>query len=471
MRTELLALLAALSLSACATSSIDGDLAAVRERTRAPVMANDLAADDVPVDARRDLVERLSRPIDADEAVRIALLNNRALRAELRELGIARGRLMQAGFLPNPRVEAELFPERDTEVELRVEFDLTQALLAPMRARAARADLDAAREGAASRVLELGLRTRAAFYALQASTERLALAQRSLDAFAAGRDAARALVEAGNIRELDAAQQVAAFERARVSVARMELEVADRREAMNRLMGAYASATEWTIRGELSPTPEQPTIPEHAETRALTASVSLRQMRMRLEATARRTGLSRSRGWIPDVAVDFHALYGNPDVNRDGSWRFGAGVSTTLPIFDQRRGDTRSLEAEFDGMMERYVGAAIDLRSEVRAAVNRARSAHGRARQYERVIVPAQREVLRQTMLQYNAMQIGVFQLLQARREELDAMLSAVDARREYWTAVAALEALMRGAPPLDAMPSLSNESAMPGADATSGGH
>jgi len=59
--------------------------------------------------------------------------------------------------------------------------------------------------------------------------------------------------------------------------------------------------------------------------------------------------------------------------------------------------------------------------------------------------VPAQQRVVRETLLQYNAMQIGVFQLLQAQREELDVELAHADALREYWSAVAALRALLAG--------------------------
>jgi outer membrane protein TolC len=72
-------------------------------------------------------------------------------------------------------------------------------------------------------------------------------------------------------------------------------------------------------------------------------------------------------------------------------------------------------------------------------------STHARAHQYETVIVPAQRTVLDQTMLQYNAMQIGIFQLLQARRELLDVELSRVDTLRDYWSAIAELQALTQG--------------------------
>jgi cobalt-zinc-cadmium efflux system outer membrane protein len=59
--------------------------------------------------------------------------------------------------------------------------------------------------------------------------------------------------------------------------------------------------------------------------------------------------------------------------------------------------------------------------------------------------VPAQARVTAQTLLQYNAMQLGIFQLLEARREEFDVELAYVETLREYWSASAELDAVLAG--------------------------
>jgi outer membrane protein TolC len=48
-------------------------------------------------------------------------------------------------------------------------------------------------------------------------------------------------------------------------------------------------------------------------------------------------------------------------------------------------------------------------------------------------------------LLQYNAMQIGVFQLLQARRDQLEAGRNYVATLLEYWRSRAALEQILMG--------------------------
>ena len=435
------------SLTACAGPSIRSDVQRVRELSRVEHLARVAELEVDPV-AAEDTSRLLDGELDADTAVRVALLNNRELRATLRELGVARGHLMQAGMLPNPVVEVEVMPERNSRLELRVEWDITSAVLAPRRARAMEPELAAARYRVAGAVVDLGYRVRVAFYAVLAAQQSLEVAQRMLDAYAAGRDAARAIFEAGNSAELDLASQEVAYERARITVAQLELDVATAREGLQRLLGAHGEDTAWNVTGQLEDVPSSVTLPDELETNALRASLELQATRERLESLARRTGVTRMEGWLPDVAVDLHALNGNPEDGALGGsrgWRFGGGVSVGVPLFDQRRGTTRALEAEFDALMERYYGMAVDLRSAAREARNRVVSAHARAQQYQAVILPAQARVTQQTLLQYNAMQVGISQLLQARREELDAQLALVATRREYWSAAAELEALLAG--------------------------
>jgi cobalt-zinc-cadmium efflux system outer membrane protein len=387
----------------------------------------------------------LGKPLDADAAVRIALLDNRELRARLAELGVARARVLEAGLVANPVFEVELLPERDSDMELRLEYEITSLILAPMKRRAEQHELEAARLEAAGAVVELGYGVRTAFYALQTAEQRLAFAQQTLDALAAGRDAAQALVDAGNIRQLDAATQVVGYERARITVAQVELEVASLREALHRLLGLHGEDTRWSVAPGLRPVPEQLPAMDGLESRVLAANLDLRAADKRLEALARRTGIARTEGWLPEVAMDVHSLRTDSETDGDSEWRWGGGVSVEVPLFDHGQGERRGYEAEFDALRERYQGLAIDLRSSARDASNRLRSAHARARQYEHVILPAQQTVLEQTLLQYNAMQIGVFQLLEARRELLSVQLAYADTLREYWSDQARFEALLSG--------------------------
>jgi outer membrane protein TolC len=435
-----------LLLGGCASTLAGPDIARVRSLTHAAALPDPLDGNDTT--SSREVAQILAQPLDVDSAVRLAMLNNRELRAAFHDLGIARGNLVQAGLLPNPVIEAGVPVEPEIRYEVGIEFDLTDAVLAPLRARVAASDLESARYRTAAAVVDLGFRVRSAFYAAQAAEQELTVARRTLDTLAAGRDAARALLDAGNIPELGLASQEAAFERARVMVAQLELEVARAREQLNTRLGLHGDQSRWSLRGPLPATRESEDIPRQLEGKVVEASLELAEARSRLDSVARRTGLSRAEGWLPEIALSAStaqvAHAGGPERER----RWGAGVTLSVPLFDRKQGRTHALTSEFDGLLDRYHAMAVTVRAAAREAASGLTSAHARARQYERVILPAQRRVTHQTLLQFNAMQVGIFQLLVARREELDAELAYVETLREYWTAKASLDAVLGGIRP-----------------------
>jgi hypothetical protein len=85
------------------------------------------------------------------------------------------------------------------------------------------------------------------------------------------------------------------------------------------------------------------------------------------------------------------------------------------------------------------------VRASVRAARNRAITTELLARRYREVLLPARERVFEQTLLQYNAMQLDVFRLLEARRDQIEAASDYLDALRDHWTARAALEQILVG--------------------------
>lgn len=473
MRTDTrraLGLAVGLALSTAGCSTIGRSVTAASDLDRVRALSNTPAVtlgEDVDTGATADRI--LATPLDGDAAVTLALLNNRELRARLHALGIPRGRLIEAGTIENPDLEVELLPERDTTLEVRVEQEITSILLAPLRAEAAAYALDAARHEVAGAVVGLAYEVRTAIYALAAAEERLAIGRRALDAFAATRDAARALEAAGSIPTLDASSRVVAFERARLTTARLELDVVDRREQLQRLLGLHGHATTWRLASSLPRVPPHAHTPDGLEGRAIGASLELAALRSQLEGLARQTGVTRLRGWLPHVSIDVHGLGGTPEDSRDDTrWRTGAGISLSVPLFDRQQGALAATEAEFDATLQRYHGLAVDIRSRAREARARLASAHARARQLADVVVPSLQRIVAETLRQYNAMQADVFTLLRARRDELDAELIRVETTREYWSAAAALDALLAGrrvalAPTTD--------SAAPNAGAAEGGH
>ena len=131
MRTSLVAVAALLAAtsSGCVSFKPDGGFGEITQATRTRVgkdvkWARTEGARD-SIAAR--VIELLRKPLSADDAVQIALLNNRGLQASFFELGISESNLVQAGRMPNPRVSLTR-AQRDGDV--KIEQSLTVNLFA-----------------------------------------------------------------------------------------------------------------------------------------------------------------------------------------------------------------------------------------------------------------------------------------------------------------------------------------------------
>ncbi|HPK32384.1 MAG TPA: transporter, partial [Ottowia sp.] len=91
------------------------------------------------------------------------------------------------------------------------------------------------------------------------------------------------------------------------------------------------------------------------------------------------------------------------------------------------------------------------------------RTAWALARHYRDEVVPLRRLMQEENQLRYNAMLIGVFELLQDAREQVRSVMAAIDAQQQFWLADAALQASLIGQPTgatLGAMPDVGGSDA-----------
>jgi outer membrane protein TolC len=394
-------------------------------------------------DAQRELERLGAQPLTLEGAVRIALWNNRELRARLLGLGVARGQLVQASVFPNLDFEAELLLPTESsgnrKWSLGAGFSLSDLILRGGRSGAAELDLSTARIEAAGATLDLAYQVRLAYYDQQAAVQEIALLRTAHEAYAASAEAAQALHDAGNVTDLDLSTQQSAEQGAQLQLDQAEADAVDVRERLNVLLGLFGRDTGWRIQGPL-PEPAAAIGPlERLETRAIQASLELAAARSTLAAAERRVGAAETAGWLPRLHVEARA-------ENDGEyWQVGPALSGSLPLFDHQQGTVVSRRAERDQLGERLNAAAVTIRAATRAARAKALAAEQRVQRYRDQLLPLRERIVAQTLLEYNAMQIGVFQLLEARREQLEAQRAYVATLREYWRARATLEQLLAG--------------------------
>ena len=388
----------------------------------------------------------LAAPLTSDGAVKLALLNNAELQAMFEELGMARGDLIRALRLPNPSAEGGVAYEDGSasKVELSLSQDLSELILLPMRNGAARADFAAVKLDVAGRAMDFILEVRKAFYGYVADQQILELRKTVLDALQASASAAEAIHRAGNMTDLDLSSQQVLYEEARVSYSSANTALATSRERLNHLLGLWGNDTNWTV-AERLPEPERVS-EDSLEARAVARSVELATIRQRSTAAAKKADLARVRGWLPELKA------GVAFEREEGEWSTGPIAEIELPVFYQGQGEVARAEAEVRRQEQLYTGMGVRVRAALRAVQVRASTARERALYLKNTLLPMRERILNETQLQFNAMNTSVFQLLIARRDQIETGRSYVESLREYWLANADLEQLLAGRVPEGAM-------------------
>src|SRR5271156_3389010 len=195
------ALASALLLAACAHFSQDGGFDAVAQ-TAAPRIGQTALWKRTPEDqarAERDTAQLLARPLTADDAVRIAILNNGSLQAAFAELGIAEADVVQAGRLPNPRFTVRRSSAQGlNDVEETVTVSVLALLTAPYVHGIEKRRFAAVKASCAADIVQLAARAREAYFVALAARDTTNYRREVLDAAETGAELARRMRQAGN---------------------------------------------------------------------------------------------------------------------------------------------------------------------------------------------------------------------------------------------------------------------------------
>jgi outer membrane protein, heavy metal efflux system len=384
----------------------------------------------------------LQDPLSADAAVQVALLNNRELQALYAELGVAQADVVQAGLLRNPVFDAVvrvLVNGGPAKLEFNAAMDFLDIFYRPLRKRVAAARFEEAKLQVTGAVLDFTGTVRAAFYSHQAKEQRLELLQAIVQALAVSLDVTQRLHEAGNITDLDLAREQALVEEAKLQLRAAEVAVRQSQAQLNTVMGLWGPETAWHIDRRLPDIPAQPLPLEGLETQALRQSLDLASARQRVIVGGEQLGVSRATALVSESSL------GVGGEREEGEWEVGPVFEVPIPLFDQGQGRIGRAMAELRQAQQEYYALGVRLRSTARAVRERLQGAQDRALYYRDVLLPLRERIVHETQLQYNAMQIGVIDLLRAREQEIQAAVAYVETLLDYWLARIDLEQILSG--------------------------
>jgi outer membrane protein, heavy metal efflux system len=390
-------------------------------------------------EAQAAVASLLRRPLTANSAVQIALLNNHNLQATYEELGVAQADLVEAGLLRNPIFTFERrFPGLAMEADLFKEF--IDILLLPLRKRVAAAQFETAKLRVGHEILNLAGEVRTAFYEHQGDQQLVDLRKTVAEATERSAEVALRLHEAGNLRDLDLANEQASHAQAKIELAKAQSEATQSREKLNKLMGAFGGQTNWTVAARLPDLPGDEVSTSKLESRAIEQRLDLAARRQQFIAEARGIGLARA-----DAILQQGEFGGHYEREKSGESSIGPSINVPLPIFNQGQPALARASARMREAQQRYLALAADIRSDVRAARDRMLLAREQVEYFKSAALPTRTRITEESQLEYNAMQIGPFQLLQAKQEEVKTGADSVEALRDYWVARGELEKAVGG--------------------------
>lgn len=444
-RGIVIGLLSTLLSTGCVTFSKDGGFGPAKTvaEERLGKRAVLTTTDDQRREVQREIDALLAQPLTPDDAMQIALLNNRGLQATYADLGIAEADLVQAGRLRNPRfttTRTQADNGYNFKNETSLTFPIVELLTMPLAIKMERRRFEAVQLQVAGEVLHLGLETREAWYRAVAANETVRYYARVLDAAEASAELGRRMARAGNMNKRDQLREQAFYADAATQLARARVDAVASRERLTRLMGLWSVQAGYQLAERLPDLPKAPGDYADLEAIALRERLDVVAAKAEAEGIARSLGLTKATRFINVLELGPATV-----MEQETAIKKGYEISLEVPIFDWGTARVAKAEAQYMQAVNRIAQRAVEARSEVREAYAAYRIAWDTSRHYRDEIVPVRKRISEENMLRYNGMLLSVFELLADAREQVMAVNGYIESLRNYWLAETELRAALGG--------------------------
>ncbi len=431
----------------CASFSPDGGFGSVQQAAK-DRLGKDLviAKSDADQDAiGRRVGELIAKPLMVDDAVQIALLNNRGLQATYQELGITEAEVVQSGRLPNPGISFGRRSRGDErEIERGLHFNLARLLALPLINQVEARRFEQTQGMVAMNVLSIAADTRKAYYRAVGAEEGVRYMRQVRQAAETSAELARRMTAVGNFNKLQQAREQGFYADAALNLARAQQAQTATRERLTRLMGLWGAQAQFSLPNRLPDLPKAALDQPDIERVAMAQRLDVQGARLAAEQTAKNLGLTKVTRFVNVLELGWVRNSSNEAPTQSG-WEIGI----ELPLFDWSGARVARAEAVYVQALHRTAETAINARSEVREAYGNYRSAYDIARHHRDEIVPLRQRIAEENVLRYNGMLIGVFELLADARVQISSVNSAIESLRDFWIAQADLDMALIGKPSL----------------------
>ncbi|MFM0033957.1 TolC family protein [Paraburkholderia strydomiana] len=439
---------ATLLLAGCTTFSKDGGFSTV-STTASERLGKDAVY--VKTDADREAVfkrtqEIMSKPLGMDDAVQLALLNNRGLQAAYGELGVSEADLVQAGRLPNPGFTFSRTHWSDGfGISRTFSMGVLGLLTLPVATRIEGRRFEQTKLETANAMLAVAAEARKAYVNAVAAEQAALYAAQVKDSAEAGAELALRMRQAGSFSRLDYAREQAFYAESVAQLAKAQQQSLVAREKLTRAMGLWGSGAKFELPDRLPDLPKERPHLNDLESFAMQNRLDIQAAKLRTQSVATSLGLTKATRFINALDVGYLDNF-----ETDKGHERGYEISVEIPIFDWGSAKTARAEAIYMQSANRLAQTAIDARSEVRESYSAYVTSFDVAKHYRDEVVPVRKTISDEMLLRYNGMLTSVFELLADSRDQVAAVNGYIDALKDYWLAETDLQQSLGGRlPPL----------------------
>jgi outer membrane protein, heavy metal efflux system len=443
----------------------------------------------------QEKVDRLlADGLTVDEAVTVALLNNRTFQAAFRNIGVSRAEVVQSGLFANPSVSllAKL-PEGGGRAD--VEFSLVQDLVdlwqIPIRKRIAKAELEATILDVAGRAIDLAAEVRAAAYQVIMLRQSEATVRENLQLVKQSEELALRRFEAGEASQIDVNLARSNTMDIQIELLQLERELRLAEASLDRALNLSHPSHSYVLRDSL-PEPSQLNDAQALLNVALTQRLDARSAEYRVRAADAQIRHEWSKVF-PSFAMGYdieqleaRALPGRkiladtaresvaagrltaPTIQSRGERSLeksqeidviqGPEFSATLPLWDQNQAQIARARYQAEQRRKEYEGLLDEIANQVNRASVGLRSANEIVQFYRTQALPLAKHNLDSALQLYQAGEQGIIVVIEAQESLTTRRRAYVRALGEYAAAMAELERVVGGRLPAGAITSMASQ-------------
>ncbi len=401
----------------------------------------------------------LAQALTEEAAVKLALLNNPSVQANMVALGVSQADMREAGLLHNPTVR---FSSRTSNAEgakrnneIEVKQDVLEILFWPLRKKQAGTRFKAAQYEAAGKITDFVKEVRLLYLDWLASRHKNELAQDHFKAEEAALEMSHRQSQAGNINDLQLAAANAAFGKAKIEWLKTQQDVEAFKQRLRSMLGLKPDQFFMEEPAQMPDLPKENIDLKELEKQVSDHRLDLAMKRQEIKALEQSVGLA-AMGVLPDLEVGY-----DQEREASGDTLKGIVVEGQLSLFNRNQARQMGLKASIEVSKHQLEAMEQEDLLQLRLAYQNLMTSHKIVETYKE-IMPSYQQMVKETLYEYNFMLKDVFKLLESKQAELTAQKEYVEALKNYWASRAILEDALGTKIPFDqANPSMDQPKVM----------